>query len=578
MDSSPSLHSSIAGLSRPENVSTRALEALSEKRRSLPSVFRLLSEANQFQVSLTEELRSFLDCTANMFPASSAVSNSAVQGEVTVIGVMGGQDSGKSTLLNVLSSCASPLFLSPPSSAPTSTIPFESTSVLDFLAMHAAKPSTLCEPTRGLPPHSPFTVNPVVTHLKTLVSSHKNFSIDMAVVQRPNGRVFESPQAMSFASRANASDCFILLEIQSLPTASMLSLQNRGDVSSALASDVRNQDSALQLLSLHIGLFVLSVCNTVVVVDDAVCNVKVWKHLKTLEMLKWNFPELSELFHSSPNLSLYIPILRNSFIDARKRETYEAMMLEMVEKVKKEKKSQSSSMASEPTSSASGATSRDSNTKVQRTKRRGKNAVSGAGRDDSKVTAVQTISTSSSPSKSHEIQRPSINLAVGLTVDEQNVNALSGALDRVNLYSADHEYLPSLLFVFNKVSHDWLAPLHEHRVRIAVNAYFAKSSFVSRSSPSSPSSSAIPFLIIPQDLSQRDLKMQEFLDVVLSTPAPRFRKPLNPREWLIASCWMWEIIKTSPVLAQYNTTLKQSAYGRKDAVASSSSSSAISSN
>lgn len=41
------------------------------------------------------------------------------------------------------------------------------------------------------------------------------------------------------------------------------------------------------------GLFLLSVCNIVIVMDDNLANIDVWQYIHTLEMLKWNIPDVS---------------------------------------------------------------------------------------------------------------------------------------------------------------------------------------------------------------------------------------------------------------------------------------------
>jgi hypothetical protein len=354
----------------------------------------------------------------------------------------------------------------------------------------------------------------------------------------------------------------------------------------AMASDVRTQENLLQMTSLQIGLFMLSVCNVVVFVDESTCRVSSWKYLKTLEMMKWNIPEMSELFYSSPVMNVLIQQRHKSFADARQRETYERMMLDMV-------------------SRASG----DSSTKMA--------ASDNSTNVSSEELPVKKTKQGGKRQRKQRKQREAVNTvtiaASELTIDEQKVNALSGALDAIHLYSPDQEYLPTLFFAFNKVPSSCTSAQHAQRVSKSLHAFFDGSLFLrptdletggakmavgvrpvgsqlgsysthasnreetglssKRRTTELPSNSStstsIPFISIathPGVKSGSDsastvgeafgASLETFSKSILALPSPRFKKSLNPVEWLIGANWMWDLIKHSPSLAQYNAVLK----------------------
>lgn len=537
--------------------------------KGLAPLYHLLGEFSQFQLAIPSELKPLLSGTEEWFPASNVNANASTQGEVLVIGVLGCPGSGKSSLLNAIAEQCSPLAGSAPSTHAERNAP-RPLSILQQLEsveeLSSEAPKSSMKPSTGPFPER----NPEIT-IKNLVPASKHFSIDMAIVRRPNKRLFDLLPNSSLKRRVNESDCVILLEAQSMLQSPMLLNSKRGD---SVAVDVRNQETTLQLLSLQIGVFLLSVCNIVLAVDDSTCNSSVWKHFKTLEMLKWTFPEVSDLLHSAPSLTVLIPQLKQSFTDARRRETYEKMMLDVVAKP---------AQTGNDAVAGRNATAGSSTPNGKKRERRRGNKKSAA--PEAEAEGAKTAKNSNPKSDR--------SLAADLTIDEQKVNEISGALDMINLYSPEQEYLPALMFVFNKTNSFSTSPAHQARLQKSLAAYFARSSFLTpttsleilqasnttdvRTSSSSESQAAlidsIPFSVVPNAIQGLETEktgknrapkgsFEAVVQKIFSLPAPRFHQPLNPREWLIAASWMWDLIKHSQVLANYHSALKQASSSR----------------
>lgn len=534
----------------------RVLESAPPSKPVSP-LFHLLGDFSQFQLSFSSELKSLIAGADDWFPSTVLGANPSMQGEVLVIGVIGSPQSGKSTLLNAIAAQCSPLGASPAVAAshldgtPASTTP----SILQqLLAMKSSKKENSESAQTKSSLHSrslsPF---PITSNTKTILSPTKAFSIDMSIMRKPNGRIFEYlPPNASLRHRVNEADCIILLEAQSLIQSSMLAPSRRAGDNISIA-DVRNQETALQLLSKQLGVFMLSVCNIVVAVDDTTCNSTLWKHCKTLEMLKWTFPEMSELYHSSPSLTTLIPQLKQSFLEALKRETYEKIMLDVVSPQKTSSSSSAASVASKQNNQ--GQANNNAQTQFGRGGKKTGKRTSNSNHASVAQNDAERTESEKGAFRRNEKSRNTWELAADLTIDEQKVNEISGALDEINLYSPEQEYLPSIMFAFNKCSTPLLTPQHEESVGKSLSSYFANSAFLT------PENN-IPFCFVPltahrESTGSHGSEKEEFVRKVLSLPSPRFRKPLNPREWLIAASWMWDIIKHSQVMANYHSALKQ---------------------
>merc|ERR1712137_984056 len=90
---------------------------------------------------------------------------------------------------------------------------------------------------------------------------------------------------------AVSPDRIILLDTQPINCASVqIQMISEGVV---LPHEVLSQEHLALKQDLEMGVFLMSVCNIVIFVDDDLANMQSWYYLKTLEMLKWNIPDVS---------------------------------------------------------------------------------------------------------------------------------------------------------------------------------------------------------------------------------------------------------------------------------------------
>lgn len=122
----------------------------------------------------------------------------------------------------------------------------------------------------------------------------------------------------------------ILLDSGPIFSSSLLSsLKNSVD------SETNNYEDMIRLSSLQIGLFLLSSCHIVLVVDDNCANFTTWEHIKTLEMLKWQIPDISEAVTTQ-----IIPQLKESISSCLNPEFYSDFIIQSIksENLKRENK------------------------------------------------------------------------------------------------------------------------------------------------------------------------------------------------------------------------------------------------
>ncbi|XP_061997315.1 uncharacterized protein LOC133715026 [Rosa rugosa] len=151
------------------------------------------------------------------------------------------------------------------------------------------------------------------------------------------------------------------------------------------------------------------------------------------------------------------------------------------------------------------------------------------------------------------------------------------------------EYMAMPVFVHTKLRDHDLSPHSIVQLRKALQQYTSTSSFtraknanVSREHPETsiaPSTeshdpaSPVPKLYVIPMKSKDDSPGNQYesctsmlwklRDQVLSMNPPSFRKTLTERDWLKNSAKIWELVKSSPIIAEYSRTLQSSGMFRR---------------
>eukprot|EP00262_Sarcandra_glabra_P014163 TRINITY_DN4079_c0_g1_i2.p1 TRINITY_DN4079_c0_g1~~TRINITY_DN4079_c0_g1_i2.p1 ORF type:complete len:199 (+),score=25.69 TRINITY_DN4079_c0_g1_i2:152-748(+) len=176
---------------------------------------------------------------------------------------------------------------------------------------------------------------------------------------------------------------------------------------------------------------------------------------------------------------------------------------------------------------------------------------------------------------------PSYSQGSNLGSDKENKDSLQGT---------GEEFLATPVFIHTKLRDHDISPFSIMRLRKAVSQYFSSSSFSGIKSESLPenligSSDAPPtnademglmglnlFLLPPKvqdDYPQRTQytsyisMLGQLRDQVLSMECRPFAKSVSERDWLRNSARIWEIVKKSPVIADYSRTLQSSGLFRR---------------
>ncbi|XP_050386367.1 uncharacterized protein LOC126802728 isoform X2 [Argentina anserina] len=151
------------------------------------------------------------------------------------------------------------------------------------------------------------------------------------------------------------------------------------------------------------------------------------------------------------------------------------------------------------------------------------------------------------------------------------------------------EYMALPVFVHTKLRDHDLSPHSLLRLKKALQQYTSTSSFtkaknanVSREHPvtsmalstqSKDPDSLVPKLYVIPMKSKDDSPGEQYesytsmlwklRDQVLSMNPPSFRKTLTERDWLKNSAKIWELVKSSPIIAEYSRTLQSSGMFRR---------------
>lgn len=91
-------------------------------------------------------------------------------------------------------------------------------------------------------------------------------------------------------------------------------------------------------------------------------------------------------------------------------------------------------------------------------------------------------------------------------------------------------------------------------------------------SEDSDDSSGVNYFVLPWRVSDESIRLQhesytsmlrQFRDQVLSMPRRPYARPITERDWLRNAARIWDLIKKSPVIADYGRTLQNSGLYRR---------------
>lgn len=285
-----------------------------------------------------------------------------------------------------------------------------------------------------------------------------------------------------------SQDRIILLDLQPMLSGSVLAKMIKQEPQ--MIAHCHSYEHMVHLSSLELGVWLMSICNLVVVVEDNIENYALWKYLRTIERLKWMIPDVSEI-STVPTVSL-------------------------VNQIKL--------MHTERSLAAEG-TDKDSEAIKKHGKKKRRQKKSGEADQEEKY-----------------------------------------------IFRPEDEFLSSFLFVFNKVEQFDFSISTINQYRSFLNAMFDGTRFKEESQETilplqieSNEEDSVNFFMIPtaekaspivsyqeqvQNVSQRILQMRK----------NQFKKVITQKEWLRNSVKLWDIIKQSPLIAQFNETLKMTTY------------------
>lgn len=153
----------------------------------------------------------------------------------------------------------------------------------------------------------------------------------------------------------------------------------------------------------------------------------------------------------------------------------------------------------------------------------------------------------------------------------------------------NEEYMAAPVFVHTKLHDEEVSPRVFSQLRKAISHYFSISSFmrdkyrdmtkdlpldsVASGSQCDKSDSAWPDLFVISRKNKDDSPISQYeshisalwklRDQVLSMHGPSFARTVSERDWLKNSAKIWELVKNSPVIAEYCRTLQNSGLFRR---------------
>ncbi|KAM7463566.1 hypothetical protein LguiA_031687 [Lonicera macranthoides] len=168
----------------------------------------------------------------------------------------------------------------------------------------------------------------------------------------------------------------------------------------------------------------------------------------------------------------------------------------------------------------------------------------------------------------------------------QSSNLGSDKETKEKIQEGGDEYMASPVFIHTKVHEEDISPHNSVQMKKALAHYFSSSSFIrskcqntgkenlgsSASQRDNPDSAQLKFFLIPSKNKDDSPTPQyesyismlwKLRDKVLSMNGPSFSRTVSERDWLKNSAKIWELVKNSPVVAEYSKTLQSSGMFRR---------------
>ncbi|XP_057970723.1 uncharacterized protein LOC131159666 [Malania oleifera] len=170
----------------------------------------------------------------------------------------------------------------------------------------------------------------------------------------------------------------------------------------------------------------------------------------------------------------------------------------------------------------------------------------------------------------------------------QSSNLGSEKENKDKVQEGGEEYLAATVFVHTKLRDEDLTPFNCVQMRKALAQYFSSSLFMRRNSgmakehiiPSASlkthdndsQSTPLNLFVIPFKNKDDSASVQyesynsmlwKLRDQVLSMTCPSFARTVSERDWLKNSAKIWDLVKKSPIIAEYSKTLQSSGMFRR---------------
>ncbi|XP_059066789.1 uncharacterized protein LOC131062450 isoform X1 [Cryptomeria japonica] len=304
---------------------------------------------------------------------------------------------------------------------------------------------------------------------------------------------------------------FILLDTQPVLSASVLTEMMRPDGSSAisvLGGDSLSAELAHELMGIQLGVFLASVCHVILLVTEGLHDISLWRLMLTVDMLKQGIPDPSLLSSSSTGAGSY---------------------------------SQGSSAAS----------------------------------DKEERDSLQDDST--------EFLADPVFIHTKLREQEcswYNVACLEKALSLYFNSSSFRrngavQYFPSRLQYDSQsdvLSEAFSRPPKDENGPEGHAMFNSSHVRYHEMSANRSGSDGVSFFVLPLKVSDDSVKvhnesfesmLRQLRDQVLSMPRRSFARPISERDWLRNAARIWDMVKRSPVIADYSKTLQSSGLYRR---------------